>query len=117
MKALFILNASPYGSELIYNGLRLANALAKREHNQVRIYLMGDAVGAARQGQQVPAGYYNLQLMLDTFAHGDASRIGVCASCLDARGIQTSELVTGSHRGTLDELADWSEWADQVFSF
>jgi uncharacterized protein involved in oxidation of intracellular sulfur len=32
MKALFILNGPPYGSELTYNALRLANALAKREH-------------------------------------------------------------------------------------
>lgn len=117
MKALFILNASPYGNELIYNGLRLANALAKRERNEVRVYLMGDAVGAAKQGQRVAEGFYNLQLMLDKFAQGDASRVGVCGGCLDARGIQTSELVDVCHRGTLDELADWSEWADKIFNF
>lgn len=117
MKALFILNASPYGSEQTYNALRLANALAQREHNAVRAYLMGDAVVTAKRGQKVPEGFYNLQLMLDKFAHADAGRVGVCGGCMDARGIQTDELVELSHRGTLEELADWSEWADKVFVF
>jgi hypothetical protein len=53
MKALFILNAPAYGSEQTYNALRLATALAKREHNDERIYLMGDAVVAAKRGQKV----------------------------------------------------------------
>lgn len=117
MNALFILNAPPYGSEHTYNALRLAHALGKREHNEVRLYLMGDSVLAAKHGQKVAAGFYNLQLMLDQVAHGDASRIGVCASCMDARAITADELVAGSHRGSLEELADWSEWADQVFVF
>ena len=43
MKVLFILNGAPYGDERTYNGLRLAGALAKREQNDVRVFLMGDA--------------------------------------------------------------------------
>lgn len=117
MKALFILNAPPYGSELAHNGLRLANALAQREQHEVRLYLMGDAVAAAKRGQKVVEGFYNLEGMLDRFARGDAGSVGVCGGCLDARGIQTAELMASSHRGTLDELADWSEWADKVFTF
>lgn len=117
MKALFILNAAAYGSEQLYNALRLANTLGRRDHNEVRAYLMGDAVTAARHGQKVPEGFYNLELMLDKLGHGERSRIGVCGTCLDARGIRAEELVEACHRGTLEELADWSEWADQVFVF
>lgn len=87
MKALFILNAALYGSELTYNGLRLANALAKREQHEVRVYLIGDAVGAAKQGQKVAEGLYNLQSMLEGFAQKDTRRVGVCGGCMDARGI------------------------------
>jgi len=32
-------------------------------------------------------------------------------------GIKADELVEGAQRGTLDELADWSEWADKVLVF
>lgn len=117
MKVLFILNGAPYGDERTYNGLRLAGALAKRDQNEVRVFLMGDAAGTAKDGQKVPEGFYNLQLMLSKVSHGDASRVGVCGTCMDARGIAAAELAPGTHRGTLEELANWSEWADQVFVF
>lgn len=117
MNALFILNAAPYGNEHIYNALRLAAALAKREHNNVRAYLMGDAVGAAKIGQKVPEGFYNLQLMLHHVASKGSGNVGVCGSCMDARGLHADELIEGAHRGTLEQLADWSEWADKVFVF
>ena len=43
MKALFILNDPPYGTERTYNGLRLANNVFKKnESAQVTIFLMGD---------------------------------------------------------------------------
>lgn len=117
MKALFILNAPPYGSELIYNGLRLAGALARRDHNQIRVYLMGDAATAAKQGQKVPEGFYNLQVMMNKVLREPHSTIGVCGTCMDARGIKADELIEGTHRGSLEELADWTEWADQVLVF
>lgn len=117
MKVLFILNAAPYGDDRSYNGLRLANALAKRTHNEVRLYLMGDAAGAARKGQKVAEGYYNLEHMLDRLAQHPGSAIGVCGTCMDARGLQENDLAAGTHRGTLEELADWSEWADKVLVF
>ena len=40
---LFILNDAPYGNERAYNALRLAAALAARDGQQVRLFLMADA--------------------------------------------------------------------------
>ena len=113
MKALFVLNDPPYGCERTYNGLRLAGALAKTEGNEVRVFLMGDAVSAAKSGQKVAEGFYNIQLMLDRVVRHKA-QIGVCATCMDARGIVAAELLLGAHRGSLDELAQWTQWADKV---
>lgn len=117
MKALFILNAAPYGNELIYDGLRLADTLVKRDYNEIRVYLMGDGASAAKQGQKVPEGFYNLQIMLNKVLRGTNSSVGVCGTCMDARGIRADELIQGTHRGSLEELADWTEWADKVFVF
>lgn len=117
MKVLFILNGAPYGDERSYNGLRLAGALSKREGNAVRVFLMGDAAVTAKGGQKVPEGFYNLQLMLGKVARAGAQSVGVCGTCMDARGITADELMEGTHRGSLDELADWSEWAEQVLVF
>jgi uncharacterized protein involved in oxidation of intracellular sulfur len=43
--------------------------------------------------------------------------IGVCGSCMDARGLQESELVEGVARSSLEELASWTEWAEKVMVF
>jgi uncharacterized protein involved in oxidation of intracellular sulfur len=116
MKTLFILNDPPYGTERSYNGLRLAGALAKREGEAVRVFLMGDAAACARSGQKVPQGYYNLGRMLQVVAQ-NRGEIGVCGSCMDARGLQEAELVEGSRRSTLEELTDWTLWADKALVF
>jgi uncharacterized protein involved in oxidation of intracellular sulfur len=63
-KTLFILNDPPYGTERSFSALRLAGSLAKREGEQVRVFLIGDAASCAKAGQQLPNGYYNLERML-----------------------------------------------------
>lgn len=78
---------------------------------------MGDAAIAAKGGQNVPAGFYNVQLMLGRVARMAPDSVAVCGTCMDARGMKAEELMEGARRGTLEELADWSEWAEQVFVF
>lgn len=116
MKTLLILNDAPYGSERTYNGARLAGALARREGHEVKVFLIGDAASAAHRRQQVPAGFYNLESMLGSVVrHGGA--IGVCGTCMDARGIAAEDLVDGAHRSSLDELTQWTAWADKALVF
>jgi uncharacterized protein involved in oxidation of intracellular sulfur len=116
MKTLFVLNDPPYGSEQPYNGLRLANTLAKREGEEVRIFLLADAVGCALVGQATPNGYYNLERLLSSVVkHG--GEVGLCATCMDARAVSDDRLVEGAHRSTMDQLADWTLWADKVVTF
>jgi uncharacterized protein involved in oxidation of intracellular sulfur len=54
--------------------------------------------------------------MLKIF-HGKGGQIGVCSTCMDARGLNDGDLVIGSRRSTLDELTDWTLWADSVRVF
>lgn len=115
-RTLFILNDPPYGTERSYNGLRLAGALAKREQEEIRIFLMGDAAACAKAHQKVPQGYYNLELMLKLPARRGAV-IGVCGTCMDARGIADGELTEGARRSTLEELTDWTQWAERTLVF
>lgn len=116
MKSLFVLNDPPYGTERSYNALRLACTLAKRDGEAVRVFLMGDAAACAKTGQSVPQGYYNLNRMLQAvvLTHGV---IGVCGSCMDARGIMDAELLQDAQRSSMEELADWTQWADRVLVF
>jgi uncharacterized protein involved in oxidation of intracellular sulfur len=36
---------------------------------------------------------------------------------MEARGMSDAELTEGSHRGSLAQLAEWTEWADKVLVF
>jgi uncharacterized protein involved in oxidation of intracellular sulfur len=115
-KVLFIINDPPYGTERAYNGLRLAAALARRDGTEVRVFLMGDAVGAAMANQKLPDGYYHLDRMIGTCArHG--VEIGCCGTCMDARGITDIGLAEGCHRSSLEELTDWTQAAGKVLVF
>ena len=117
MRTLFILNDPPYGTERIYNGLRLAHVLAKNDANaEVTIFLMADAVLAAKAGQKTPDGYYNVERMLRRVIAGKG-KILLCGTCLDARGIGDSEIMEGARRSTMDELAAATIAADKVLVF
>jgi uncharacterized protein involved in oxidation of intracellular sulfur len=116
MKTLFILNDAPYGSERTYNGMRLAGSLSKVTGEEVKVFLIGDAAACAKGNQKVPEGFYNLQVMLGRVMRNGAA-IGVCGTCLDARGITEAELIEGSRKSTLAELTAWTQWADKVIVF
>ncbi len=116
MKTLFILNEAPYGNERSYNALRLAGALAKRDGQEVKLFLIGDGSACAKSGQKVPQGYYNVEVMLKTVIRHKAE-VGVCGSCMDARGITDPELQEGSKRSSMEQLTDWTLWADKVITF
>ena len=65
MKFLFIINDPPYGTERCFNALRLALALLKEDEKpRVTVFLMADAVLAAKAGQKTPDGYYNLATII-----------------------------------------------------
>lgn len=116
MTVLVVVNDAPYGSERTYNALRLAGALAKREDTEVRIFLAGDAAACAKTGQKVPRGYYAVDRMLAVVAR-QGGRIGVCGTCMDARGISDAELTDGARRSTLEEWATWALEADRALVF
>lgn len=117
MKTLFILNAPPYGTERCYNALRLAHALGKTDPAiEVTVFLMADAVIAARTGQKTPDGYYNIERMLKRVL-GAKGQVLLCGTCMDARGLADTEMVAGARRSTMDELAASTLAADKVLVF
>ena len=106
-KTLFVVNDPPYGTERAYNALRLAGALSKREGEQVKVFLIGDAASCAKKDQKVPQGYYNIEVMLRAVSRR-VGEVGACGTCMDARGITDAELADGTHRSTLEQLTDWT---------
>ena len=117
MKTLFVLNDPPYGTERCYNALRLVHALLKSDPaTEVTVFLMADAVVAARTGQKTPDGYYNLERMLKRVAVGKG-KVLLCGTCMDARGMTEEDVMDGARRSSMDELAAATIAADKVMIF
>src|SRR4030042_6504285 len=88
MKILFIIHDAPYGSERPYNALRMAMNIQK-EHldEEIRIFLMADAVTCALPNQSTPQGYYNIERMLTGIVN-KGGQVKLCGTCSEARGIK-----------------------------
>ncbi|KAF0185283.1 MAG: hypothetical protein FD124_486 [Alphaproteobacteria bacterium] len=117
MKSLLILNGPPYGDERTYNALRLAHALQKGDpEGEITVFLMADAALAAKSDQKTPEGYYNIERMLRRVLAG-GGKVLLCGTCMDARGLQDSDMMEGASRSTMDQLARETIASDRTLVF
>ncbi len=112
-----IINDPPYGTERTWNALRLALAsVSAAVKSNVNIFLLGDAVSAAKKGQNTPQGYYNLEKMIHDLIKAGAT-VRACSTCLRARALIQQELIEGVEAGTMMGLAKWIAESRVVLSF
>jgi uncharacterized protein involved in oxidation of intracellular sulfur len=117
MKILIIINDGTYGTEKAYNALRIANQLGKEhETEEVRIFLLADAVTCAISNQAVPNGYYSIERMLK-ISISKGAKVKLCGSCADARGLKNIPLIDGIEMSTMSELTNWVVDSDKVLTF
>lgn len=117
MKILIIINDAPYGTEKAYNALRIANQLNKDyPDNEVCIFLIADVVNCAIPNQNTPNGYYNIERMLKLSTR-KKTRLLLCVSCLEARGLKNVELVKKAKISTITELTVEIVESDKVLTF
>jgi uncharacterized protein involved in oxidation of intracellular sulfur len=117
MNLTIIVNDPPYGSEKPWNAMRLASTAATEDVGMnVQVFLMGDGVAAAKRGQKTPEGFYNMEKMLQALVQRGVE-VKVCGACINARGLDPSELVEGVERGSMKILAEWIRDSDRVVSF
>lgn len=114
---VIIVNSAPYGDEKVWNALRLARALVSTSIGiKVNIFLLGDAVMAAKKGQKTPQGYYNLEKMVAELMQLGAS-VNVCGTCINSRGIVETDLVEGIKVGSMMSLSEWIKQSQKIISF
>ncbi|EOZ6414475.1 DsrE/DsrF/TusD sulfur relay family protein [Cronobacter turicensis] len=115
-KIVIIANGAAYGSESLFNSLRLAIALRELpQAPELKLFLMSDAVTAGLRGQK-PAEGYNVQQMLEILTAQNVP-VKLCKTCADGRGVSALPLIEGVEIGTLVELAQWTLEADNVLTF
>jgi len=114
-RIVIVASGAAYGSESLFNSLRLAIALKEQQLIDLKLFLMSDAVTAGLRGQK-PAEGYNIQQMLEILT-AQSVPVKLCKTCTDGRGITGLTLVDGVEVGTLVELAEWTLAADKVLTF
>jgi uncharacterized protein involved in oxidation of intracellular sulfur len=115
---LIIFNREPYdGTDVTWNGLRLSETLRKKG-NEVRIFLMNDAVDLARDICTPPEGYdQDLSAMLKGLI-SKGLEVQVCGTCMTRCGIYKNHpYFEGAHNSTMAFLADWVAESDKVLTF
>lgn len=118
MKVLVILNRAPYdNTDVTWNSLRLADKLADAG-NEVRLFLMNDAVDLARDACRPPQGYdQDLTKMLKALIARGAT-VKVCGTCMARCGIYKNHpYFEGAEKSAMQALADWVTSSDKVISF
>ena len=118
MSTLIIFNHQPYdGGDVAWNGMRLAkNLLQKGE--EVRIFLMNDAVDLARDVTKKPESYdFDLvEILKELYSNG--AKLKVCGTCQARCGLQKNEPYFDSEiKGTMDDLSSWVIESDKVLTF
>lgn len=117
MKILIIINDAPYGTEKAYNALRVANQINKDNQSaEVRIFLMADSVACAIPNQNTPNGYYNIERMLKLVI-SKGSKVKMCGTCAEARGLKNITFIEGIELSTMAELTQWIMECDKVLTF
>jgi len=112
-----VISSSPYGDERIWNALRLAEALCcSSAGTNINIFLIGDAVNAAKKGQKPAKGFYNIEKMLSDLVKVGVC-INVCHTSMNLRGLTEEDLVKGVEMGTITGLSKWVERSNKVLSF
>lgn len=118
MTILIIFNREPYdNTDVTWNGLRLAGKLLEAGQ-EVRIFLMNDAVDMARDVCKPPEGYdQDLGAMLkDLIAKGVPVR--VCGTCMARCGIYKNHpYFDGAEKSTMPALAEWVVSSDKIITF
>lgn len=118
MKVLIIFNHEPYdNTDVTWNGLRLAGKLVEARQ-EVRIFLMNDAVDMARDACKPPENYdQDLSKMLkDLIAQGVP--VKVCGTCMARCGIHKNQpYFAGAQKATMPDLAEWVIESDKAITF
>jgi tRNA 2-thiouridine synthesizing protein D len=112
---------APYGRQRVYTTLRFL-LVALHEGHQANLFLMEDAVFAAKKGQQPPempvgdAGMPNCEELLRA-AVLEGLQIKACRVCCMERGLQPEEVMDGVTVASMVDLVNWVVESDRTVSF
>jgi len=116
-----VLADAPYGKERFYSGLRFL-LVALHEGHKANLFLLEDAVFAAKKGQappEMPIGDARMPSCEDLLKAGVAEGLDVraCRVCCSERGLRDDEIIDGVRIGSMLDLVNWTVESDRTLFF
>jgi len=111
----------PYGKERVYTALRFS-LVALHEGHQANLFILEDAVFAAKRGQRPPempvggAGMPNCEELLRASIQ-EGLKVKACRVCSAERGLSQEEMVEDVEMATMADLVDWVVNSDKTVTF
>lgn len=122
MATITVAVADPsYGRQRVYTALRFS-LVALHEGHQVNLFLLEDAVFAAKRGQKPPempvggAGMPSCEELLGA-AIQEGLAVKACRVCSAERGFRPEEMIEGVESATMVDLVDWVVQSDKTIFF
>jgi tRNA 2-thiouridine synthesizing protein D len=117
-----VIGEPPYGKERVYSAFRFALA-ARFEGHPINIFLLEDAVFAAKAGQK-PADIQGLldarmpncgDLLSEVIKQGAV--VKACGVCINERGLKQEDLLDGVQVASMYDLVQWVAESDKSICF
>lgn len=115
MNTLFVFTEPPLGPGASFDALCEARVRVQAQGQVVKVFLSGDAARCAPAGQD-DARYGEVQRLLESVTR-NGGQVGVCARCMDSRGIDPATLAPGLRSSSFYEFWEWTEWANEIVAF
>jgi tRNA 2-thiouridine synthesizing protein D len=110
-----IINEAPYAKERALSALRFA-ATCDLEGHKVKIWLFENGIYLAKKGQKPAQGLINYGQNLENLIQGGVE-VKACVVCVEARGLNQTDLFEGVKIATVHELVEWTVNSDKVLVF
>lgn len=113
----FVVCAEPYKYEAIDTVMNLGEAVLKRGHEILGIFLYGSGVYNIKSREVTADSMRNISERLSNFSKKSNAKLAACSTWISFAGIQDQEFTEGAWQEGLGGLSDLISRSDRVLFF
>lgn len=113
----FVVCAEPYKYEAMDTVINLGEAIIKKGHHILGIFLYGSGVYNIKERSITDSSERNLTDRLGNFCKKNSAKLAACSTWISFTGIQSTEFIEGACQEGLGGLSDLIAKSDKVIFF
>jgi sulfur relay (sulfurtransferase) complex TusBCD TusD component (DsrE family) len=113
----FVVCAEPYKFEAIDTMLNLGEAILKKGHQILGIFLYGSGVYNIKREINISSTMRNLPERLENFIKKNSLNLSVCSTWINFTGLKSDDFIEEARQVGLGGLSEWMAESDRVIVF